>query len=118
MPVNYVFALSHPQRDLAGVAGMLRDDPEDMPKTIVFCRTKNDCAKVYNFLSKSARRHAVGMYHANLTQGTKAYVQEQFRCRSQLKCLSATVAFGMVNNAYFLYRVKLSPKINLGDGHP
>lgn len=71
---------------------------EQVPKTVVFCRTKNDCAKVYCFLNKSAStRNVISMYHSSLTQYTKALVQERFKSGSELRCLSATVAFGMVN---------------------
>lgn len=70
---------------------------EEVPKTIVFCRTKNDSSKVYRFLHKSAHnKHAVSMYHSSLTQATKIQVQDNFKSGSQLRCLSATIAFGMV----------------------
>lgn len=69
------------------------------PKTIVFCTTKNYCSKVYYCLSKGAcDKHAVSMYHASLTQDTKSKVHDNFKCGAQLRCLSATVAFGMVND--------------------
>ena len=84
------------KRDLTGVANMLAED-EDILKTIIFCRTKNDCAKIYGFLCKSGDKHAVSMYHSSLTQGTKTQIQENFKSGGQLRCLSATVAFGMVN---------------------
>ena len=91
----------HPKRDLAGVAAMLgkaKEVPEEVPKTIIFCRTKNDCAKVYSFLCKSLPRNTVSMYHSSISQSTRSTVQEQFRCSGQLRCLSATIAFGMVIN--------------------
>lgn len=77
--------------------GKAKEAPEEVPKTIVFCRTKNDCAKIYSFLCKSPPRHTVAMYHSSLTEATKNKMQEQFKCRGQLRCLSATIAFGMVN---------------------
>lgn len=82
------------KRDLAGVADALSRN--EMPKTLIFCCTRNDCAKVYTFLSKSAHRQ-VSMYHSSLTQNTKSKVQSSFGYGGQLRCLSATVAFGMVN---------------------
>ena len=91
----------HLKRDLAGVADLLSKDEEVVPKTIIFCRTKNDCAKVYSFLYKSSHSYAVSMYHSSLTQATKTQVQDSFKSRGQLKCLSATVAFGMVNTKAF-----------------
>ena len=81
------------KRDLAGVADALSRNA--MPKTLIFCCTRNDCAKVYGFLRKSAHRQ-VSMYHSTLTQTTKTEVQSSFRCGGRLRCLSATVAFGMV----------------------
>lgn len=67
------------------------------PKQSFFCRTKNDCAKVYKYLSKSADKDAVSMYHSSLTQDTKTKIESSFECGDQLRCLSATIAFGMVN---------------------
>ena len=72
-----------------------------MPKTLIFCCTRNDCAKVYGFLKKSAHRQ-VSMYHSTLTQTTKTEVQSSFRCGGRLRCLSATVAFGMVITKTYL----------------
>lgn len=87
----------HLKRDLAGLVDLLNEEEEDAPKTIVFCRTKNDCAKVYSFMCKSAPRHTVSMYHSSLTQATKLRVHADFKSDTELKCLSATIAFGMVN---------------------
>lgn len=84
------------KRDLAGLAEVLCKG-EEVPKTIIFCRTKNDCSKVYFFLRKYAQdKNSVSMYHSSLTQPTKAQVREKFKSGTQLRCLSATVAFGMV----------------------
>lgn len=76
---------------------MLKEGPlSHIPKTIVFCKTKNICSKVYCCLSKTARdKSSVSMYHASLTQATKAQVHENFKSGSQLRCLAATIAFGM-----------------------
>ena len=82
--------------------GKATEECEEVPKTIVFCRTKNDCVKVYNFLCKSSPKHAVTMYHSSLTQATRDKVQELFKSRGAiLRCLSATIAFGMVILKYF-----------------
>ena len=85
----------HLKRDLADLVYMM-NEKEDAPKTIVFCRTRNDCAKVYSFLCKSAPRNTVSMYHSSLTQATKRQVQADFKSGTELRCLSATIAFGMV----------------------
>ena len=51
---------------------------------------------MYKFLSKSANKGIVTMYHSSLTQVTKTAVQNDFKAGTSLRCLSATVAFGMV----------------------
>lgn len=70
----------------------------DIPKTIVYVQTKDMVWKVYHFLQQAAlKRCYVGMYHANLTSHTKSVVHQDFRGpSSSLRCLVATVAFGMV----------------------
>ena len=68
------------------------------PKTLVFCRTKNNCSNVYDYLMRgSCDKRAVSMYHASLTQATNSQVHDDFKCGSKLRCISATIAFGMVN---------------------
>ena len=53
---------------------------EDIPETIVFCRTKEVTCKVYEFLLCATRkRDYIAMYHANLTQHTKTYVWDNFK---------------------------------------
>lgn len=89
------------KRDLDGLTSVLKKAsmPLEVPKTIIFCRTKNDAAKVYALLNKCAHgRHTVDMYHSSIRQETKRRVQCRFKDGSQLRCLSATIAFGMVNN--------------------
>ena len=73
-------------------------DPSEIPKTIIFTQTKDMASKVYDVLKKSAfKSHYVSMYHASLTQRTKSFVQRQFGTNeSCLRCLVATIAFGMV----------------------
>lgn len=86
------------QIDLAGVASMLKTQPASLiPKTLIFTRTKNVACKLYKWLSQSAaEKQYVSMYHASLTTTTKTYLQEKFRKQSNLRCLIATIAFGMV----------------------
>lgn len=67
---------------------------EDVPKTIIFCHTKEITCKVYEFLVRaSPKRDYVAMYHANLT--TEKNVYDNFKT-GQIRCISATIAFGMV----------------------
>lgn len=98
------------KRDLDGLSEVLSKAtlPADVPKTVIFCRTKNDTSKVYSFLLKSAySKHSVGMYHSSLTQRTKTHVQDNFRAGCSLRCLSAKVAFGMVNLPKLLYNAMM-----------
>ena len=88
------------KRDFGGLAEAFKKQQE-VPKTIIFCRTKNDCSKIYCYLCKYAHaKHSVSMYHSSLTPSTKAQVRDNFKSGAQLRCLSATVAFGMVNYNY------------------
>ena len=74
-------------------------DPEQIPKTIIFCQTKNNVCKVYKCLKTASKDSlSVGMYYASMTQDTKTIIQNEFSGTSKLKVLVATVAFGMVNN--------------------
>ena len=70
----------------------------DVPKMIIFCQSKDAAVKIYRFLSGSAyRKESVSMFHASLTQNTKRVIQEKFQSSTCiLRCLVATVAFGMV----------------------
>ena len=78
------------------MANILGED-EEIPKSIIFCRTRNDCSRVFLYLHKQARQKtSVTMYHSSLTQTTKREVERNFKTGEQLRCLSATVAFGMV----------------------
>lgn len=83
---------------------MLAKDDE-LPKTIIFRCTKNDCARIYSFLCKSAPRHAMSMYHSSLTQTTKTEIQDLFKSGDRLRCLSATIAFGMVNLSVYKHEM-------------
>ena len=87
------------QKDLGSLAIRLKD-PKSLPKTLVFCRTKTNTAKVYSFLRKAASSpDAVSLYHASLTDKTKTCIYNTFSSSgSVIRCLCATVAFGMVSS--------------------
>lgn len=78
-----------------------KKDLSDIPKTLIFTKAKDMTCKVYSFLINSVfKKHWIGMYHASLTQVTKSFVQRQFQNdKSELRCLVATIAFGMVCSA-------------------
>lgn len=84
------------KRDLAGLSEVLGKSSMEVPKTIIFCGTKNNCSKVYCHLVKAANKSAVSMYHSSLTKATKTKIHDDFKSGTQLRCLAATIAFGMV----------------------
>ena len=87
------------QSDLDGLAKFLRLATDiDIPKTIVYVQSKDVAWKVHHLLQQAAlKRCYVGMYRADLTSHTKSVVHQHFRgSSSTLRCLVATVAFGMV----------------------
>ena len=95
-----VFASLFMQRDLGQLAQLIAstDDLALIPKTIIFSHTKDQVYKVFSLLSMSAKhKHSVSMYHASQSVEAKHFIQSTFRSpSSELRCLSATIAFGMV----------------------
>ena len=73
-------------------------DVNDVPKMIIYTHTKDVICKVFSHLRKSApKKHWICMCHASLTEKTKMFMQHQFQNNeSQLRCLVATIGFGMV----------------------
>lgn len=69
-----------------------------IPKMLVYVQTKDMAWRLYSHMQReAAKRCYVGVYHANLTQTTKSIVYQDFRSSgSSMRCLIATVAFGMV----------------------
>lgn len=68
------------------------------PKTIIFCRTKAVAGSIYYFLRARVPRGMVSMFHAKLTTETKnSLFREYSSTTSRLRCLIATIAFGMVS---------------------
>ena len=76
-----------------------KEDPCSFPKSVVFFDSKKQTVDVYLFLQKSAARpNFVGAYHASLTEDTKFFIRQNFLSKTtELRCLCATVAFGMVS---------------------
>ena len=77
--------------------------PASVPKTLVFTQTKDQAWKIFHMLQgASTKKEYVGMYHASISQNTKTALQHLFKSDdSTLRCLVATVAFGMVCTLYF-----------------
>ena len=86
------------QADFCGIVKLLQTSVNALiPKTIVYVHTKDMAWKVYSHLiGESVPRSVVDVYHASLTRETKSRVYLAFKHTSSLKCLIATVAFGMV----------------------
>ena len=84
--------------DLTGIAHWLETlPPLSISKTIIFCADQNIACKLYGWLLQNTAMKGVGsMYQANLTGTTKREIQCMFQKASNLRCLVATVAFGMV----------------------
>ena len=61
--------------------------------------TKNNARKIYGYLIQD--RQYFSMYHASLTEHTKDYLQFAFRGDNKLRCLVATIVFGMVCYVFF-----------------
>ena len=93
------------QRDLDGLTTLLKSTSTyDIPKTLLYVSSKNMACKIYHFLKiASSDKHSVGIYHADLTRSYKSSVCQQFSAvTSRMRCLVATVAFGMVCVPYLL----------------
>lgn len=104
---NVAIVLSMPiQVDLCGVAKILRTPVAALiPKVILYVQTKDMSWRLYShLLSEGVSRGTIDIYHASLTPETKSRVYREFRSSSSpLKCLIATVAFGMVRLTLLLY---------------
>lgn len=87
------------KRDFGRLAHILEiaNTSSAIPKTIIFSQNKDNVHSVYEFLhSASLSKKSVSMYHASQSQETKAFIQRNFRSSdSELRYLSATIAFGM-----------------------
>ena len=59
---------------------------------------KNSVCKIYHLLSASVlNRKRVGLYHADISMQNKAFTHHEFsRADSDLKCLVATITYGLV----------------------
>lgn len=89
----------HLQSDFDGLVSLLKQaDPKSVPKTLIFCHTKESAIKVYRlFIQNSPSKEMVSVFHASLTQSTKEIIVHKFRSyESLLRIVIATIAFGMV----------------------
>ena len=88
------------QRDLGELVRVIAsaNDLAMIPKTVIFSQTKDEVHKVHSFLSSvTTQKHSVMMYHASQSEETKSFIRFTFKSpSSELRCLSATLAFGMV----------------------
>ena len=79
--------------------------PDNIPKTLIFCKTKAQCVKISNMLTKvTAHKGLTTMYHATLSDETKKFIYYNFiTAGSDLRCIVCTIAFGMVRPKYSVY---------------
>ena len=88
------------QRHLGQLAHLIStaNSPADIPKTIIFSQTKDDVYTIFSYLHSAATyTKSVAMYHASQSQETKSYTQSSYgSTRTELRCISATIAFGLV----------------------
>lgn len=96
--------------------------PEDFPKTLVFCKTKRQCVKIFSlFAQASKHKSLVSMYHATLSEETKTFLYCQFTAtQSDLRCLVCTIAFGMVSTVgkavvLYKYTIPVNDFLLIGD---
>ena len=70
--------------------------PQDFRKTLIFCQTKEMTSKVYTYLSYF-QKDRIAMYRVSLSNETRQHTYMLYRDpSSQLRCIVATIAFGMV----------------------
>ena len=80
-----------------------------IPKMLVFvaCKVYSSFRKAINY------KQYVSMYHASLTTTTKEQIRADFASgKSQLRCLIAIVAFGMVCQTYNALRYCFYTQVN------
>jgi superfamily II DNA helicase RecQ len=107
--INEMVMVLSLQVDLCGIAKISQTPVAALiPKTILYVQTKDMASRLYSYLvGESVNRSFVGVYHASLTPQTKSTVYKVFKSgTSCMKCLVATVAFGMVCYLPFFCIVK------------
>ena len=78
----------------------LATERETVPKTLVFCLTKDSCFNIFTCLQETLhgdnewKRSWVGIYHASMSSEAKSLKQKSFKLGS-MRVLIATSAFGM-----------------------
>ena len=96
-----MFASLFMQRDLGQLANLIAttSDLSVILKTVIFPQTKDEVYKVFTLLNTLAKhKHPVSVYHASQLEETKSFIQSTVRSpSSELRCLSATIAFGMIH---------------------
>ena len=81
-----------------GVDLKMCSNPQNFPKTLIFCKTKSQCVRVFNVITKiCGSRRMISMYHASLSEETKQSLRVQITNILDMRCLVCTIAFGMVS---------------------
>ena len=73
----------------------MRTSPGDIPKTVIFCQTKDMVAAMYKLL-RFKIPDCVSMFHASLTDETEIY-SKFTSSSSKFRCFLSSIAFGVVS---------------------
>ena len=93
-----MFASLFMQRDLGLLVHLIATTSDLTYQSFQISQTKDEVYKVFTLLNTLAKhKHPVSVYHASQSEETKSFIQSTVRSRSsELRCLSATIAFGMI----------------------
>lgn len=76
------------------VQNMLQPQGDETPSGVIFCRSKNECAKVMAFVRNKLGVASCEIFHGKLDESQRARIQESF-LENRVALLISTKAFGM-----------------------
>ena len=94
------------------------NSPESIPKTVIFCRSKDTLYNVYVYLNRScnnATKGYVGQYHVTMTLQGRSQHYRDFKSGRQ-RVMVATSAFGLGIDINDITEVILFSAPNKGSG--
>jgi len=96
------------ERDLEWLALAVESQQQSCPKTVIFCKSINAVADIYEWLmdrlgetafvqcARSVESRLVSLFHAHVSDTLRQYVMTEFRKpHSIIRVVIATVAFGL-----------------------
>jgi len=90
------------EADLEWLALAVETEQQNMQKTVVFCKSINSVADIYEWLvdrlggARGDVGRLVSVFHAHISDNLRQYVMTEFRKpQSAIRVLIATVAFGL-----------------------